>query len=80
MYYLEVKHKKRQIIIDEFIEKLAKKEIYRYNLFGIEFIGIGLAEYVKKNLQATFLNNDTSIDYKNLKLYLETYNIYYNIK
>jgi hypothetical protein len=74
------KAQKRQIIIDEFIEKLAKKEIYRYNSFGIEFIGIGLAEYIKKNLQATFLNNDTSIDDKNLKLYLETYNIYYDIK
>jgi hypothetical protein len=68
----------KQNIIDEFISDLKNKEIYRFNSFGIEYIGNGLATKVQNNLKAKFLKNDTLIN-KDLKEYLNSNNIYYDI-
>jgi hypothetical protein len=74
------KPQNREIIINEFIKKLETKTIYKYNSFGIQYIGNGLNKYVKNNLKSTFIKNDLPVDDNYLKKYLELYNIYYDIK
>jgi hypothetical protein len=74
------KPQNREKNIDKFIKKLETKKIYKFNSFGIQYIGKGLNEYVINKLKSTFIKNDLPIDDNYLKKYLELYNIYYDIK